>query len=159
MSKPLVYIAGPIQAIGKFPAMVRNAKLAYELSRLGIASFDPAAAFKVPEDGTASAVEEVNKAAIRRCDVFVAFWQGVQSPGTDREVTMALEGNLPIIVIQLPPGREGLWESEWDHTIAAEWLEGRFPNPTDWLVLREVVGDIRSAAVAASKIIEEGEVG
>jgi len=150
VEKPLVYIAGPIKSVGMLAAQERNQELASQLSALGIASYDPASSFWFPDDGTDDAVDAINTEAIRQCDVFVAFWQGVPSNGTDAEIAMAIEGNLPIVIVNLVPPDADLYGYLWDI-----WEDGHFPNPGDWLPINRTAIDTASAARAVSRVVQE----
>lgn len=97
----IVYLAGPITAIGKEAAMEREAALMAALVDLGAATFAPAHAWCVPGgvEGARGRIQHVDDAAIAICDVvIVTYLDGIGSVGTDHEVELALSLGKPILL-------------------------------------------------------------
>ena len=117
----IVYLAGPITAIGKAAAMRREAALAQALAEEGITTFAPAHAWHVlpphaQYEDLGRSVQLVDDIAIAVSDVVLVTYMGHESEGTDHETKLALSLGKPIIVYApafLPPGWLGGLQQEW----------------------------------------------
>ncbi len=97
----LVYLAGPIDDIGREEAIAWRASLGHWLSKHGISSFDPVGAYRVANiPSIAQQVVTIDKFAISQCDALVAYLGGKgRAFGTIREIEHAREMGKRVIVV------------------------------------------------------------
>lgn len=121
----LVYLAGPVRSVGRDEAMFWRLQMATRLHRMGIATFNPAAAWDVPNHLTngindlelETSLQSINDIAVAMSNGVVVAYQGVPSVGTDREIRLAKGLRKPIVVLDLTnQARSGF----------AEWYKERF---------------------------------
>lgn len=112
MRVPLVYLAGPIDAVSKEEADDWRCDAAKRLASHGLVSFMPQRAFVLPvSPGTkaASAVRAANRAVIDRCAAMLAHVpEATLCLGTIREVEYARAQEKAVIVFGAPALRSSL---------------------------------------------------
>lgn len=127
----LVYLGGPIRALSREKATSWRKQAADLLYESGLATFDPAGAWLVPNHHTNGRNDPVlethlqiaNDTAVALSDACVFAYFGVPSLGTDREIELALSLRKPIVILSV----------EVDSTVEgfipiSEWLLNRFPS-------------------------------
>lgn len=106
----LVYLAGPIDAIGRESAVGWRTAVAEELRGCGVAVFDPYSAFRNDTPWAEGAVlpsavmDAVNRAAIRSSDVVLAcLLEAGRAIGSCREIEYARSrGKRVVVAVQEP---------------------------------------------------------
>jgi len=124
MKRPgLIYLAGPITAVGQEESRKWRQEAAAKLEGAGFLAFDPAGAFTVPEGLLADActityIQEINNLAISKSQCLLArFIAGVKSIGTEEEIILAGQLGVPIVIYHEN-------EKQCSTTaIAVEWLQ------------------------------------
>ena len=112
----IVYLAGPIRAVGRAAAASWRNKLRQGLEDVGISTFCPVSAWLVVGGDCAdvgSLVQLVDDVAVAVCDVMVVACTLHESGGTDHEIKLALALDKPIVVYSfLPEALAEAWARE-----------------------------------------------
>lgn len=100
-SAPLVYIAGPVRAIGREEAVRLRESLERFLVARGCATFNPPGAWGSDlTDPVEKRLQEVNDQIIMSSDLMVVVgWQHHESKGTAHEVRLALRKGIPVVLM------------------------------------------------------------
>ncbi len=96
----LIYLAGPIAAIGRPEACRLREELSGQLAPAGFTCFNPAGAWLVADAGHIAALQQGNDAVLQRCKAVVVLSTGHDSPGTAHEVRLAEQFGIPVAVYQ-----------------------------------------------------------
>lgn len=99
----IVYLCGPIDQVTGAEATAWRTAMAEELRKVGIAVFDPAAAFRCDLEGSVPAGNEeyivaVDLLAVSVADALVVLETGRPTCGTYVEAGVAWEADVPIVV-------------------------------------------------------------
>lgn len=105
----LVYLAGPVRSVSREEASFWRLQMATRLHRMGIATFNPAAAWSVPNHFTngindlelETSLQSINDIAVAMSNAVVVAYQATPSVGTDREINLAKGLRKPIVVLRL----------------------------------------------------------
>ncbi len=104
----LVYLAGPIDGVQRQEALGWREEVSQRLNQAGISTFSPAHAFSVvylssnvpPNKAAARAVTEINRYAISRSSVVLAYLPKDRTTvGTIREIEYAVSIGKPVVVL------------------------------------------------------------
>lgn len=116
---PLVYLAGPIQAVSLEEAVYWRVAVSSYLAYAGVASFNPALAWagtahpqtKARDPVLERKLQSANDAALMVSNLLVVAYQGVDSVGTDSEIAIAQTVGIPIAMIDMFGGIPIQWLS------------------------------------------------
>lgn len=105
----LVYLAGPVRSVSREEASFWRLQMATQLHRIGIATFNPAAAWNVPSHMTNGvndmylerSLQSINDIAVAMSNGMIVAYQGAPSDGTDHEIELAKSLRKPIVILRM----------------------------------------------------------